>query len=101
LDQGGLDWEAPVQAALVEGGTAWATQMFIDRHQGAACAAYVFCQQVGHWFVWQGASGWQPIYIPPRPQGIFAGIGIGSRRLAVTGKLAIRTLLDVQPNPTI
>lgn len=87
---------ATLADGLVQGGTGWAVQLFLDRHQGEACAAYVFCQRQGYWFAWQGRAGWQRIYSPPRPQGIFAGIG--SRALDSIGKLAIRTLLEVDPH---
>ena len=77
----------------VKGGTAWAVQMFLDRHRGEACPCYVFDQVVCHWFQWVG-EGWQCIYEPPKPTGIYAGIGI--RALLPMGKLAIRTLMDYQ-----
>jgi hypothetical protein len=35
---------------------------------------------------------WKRIYSPPKPSGIFAGVG--SRQLGVSGKLAIRVLMD-------
>jgi hypothetical protein len=75
----------------VKGGTAWAVQMFIDRHHGAACPCYVFDQVLCHWFQWVG-EGWQCIYEPPKPSGIYAGIGI--RDILPMGKLAIRVLMD-------
>jgi hypothetical protein len=76
--------------AKVAGGTAWAVQMFIDRHK-AMCPCYVFDQVVCHWFQWIG-DGWQCIYEPPKPAGIYAGIG--ARHLLPIGKLAIRVLMD-------
>ena len=76
--------------AKVDGGTAWAVQMFIDRHK-AMGPCYVFDQVVCHWFQWVG-DGWQCIYEPPKPAGIYAGIG--ARRLLPIGKLAIRVLMD-------
>lgn len=75
---------------MVQGGTAWATQMFIDKEDGAPCPCYVFCQHDGRWHEWSGAR-WKPIYEPPMPSGYYAGVG--SRSLSFTGKLAIRTLL--------
>jgi hypothetical protein len=74
----------------VQGGTAWATQMFIDKHHGAPCACYVFDQDVCNWFEWRGK--WTRIYEPPKPSGIYAGIG--TRPLHLIGKLAIRVLMD-------
>lgn len=77
--------------ARVKGGTAWAVQMFIDRHHGEACECFVFDQILCHWFRWVG-DGWQCIFEPPKPQGIYAGIGI--RDLRPIGRLAIRVLMD-------
>jgi len=81
-------------AGQVSGGTAWATQMFIDRHNGAACPCYLFDQQDGRWKVWDGPQGWRAIYEPPKPVGVWAGIG--SRELLLVGKLAIRVLMGYQ-----
>lgn len=75
---------------LVKGGTGWAVQMFLNRFAGLPCPAYVFDQEACRWHEWQGT--WQPIYSPPRPQGVWAGIG--TRDLDLMGKLAIRVLLD-------
>lgn len=79
----------------VKGGTAWAVQMFIDRHHGA-CPCFVFDQVSCDWFQWVG-DGWQRIYEPPRPTGIYAGVG--ARDLLPMGKLAIRVLLDYKRLP--
>lgn len=76
--------------ATIKGGTAWAVQMFIDRHDGAACPCYFFDQVSADWFQWIG--GWQRIYQPPKPQGIYAGIG--ARDLLPMGKLAVRVLME-------
>lgn len=78
----------------VNGGTAWATQMFIDRHNGEACECYVFDQDACYWFQWQGK--WVRIYEPPKPQEIWAGVG--TRKLNSNGKLAIRVLMDYKGN---
>lgn len=78
---------------LVTGGTSWATQMFIDRHNGAPCSAYVFDQEDGSWYKWEGV--WAPISAPPVPTGVWAGIG--TRNLNQTGKDAIRQLLGYVP----
>jgi len=80
-----------IRKAQIKGGTAWAVTMFINRHQWQECACYVFDQQICHWFHWIG-GGWGCIYEPPRPQGIWAGIG--SRELNRIGDLAIRVLMD-------
>lgn len=74
----------------VAGGTAWAVAMFLIKHDLRPCAAYVFDQEVRHWFAWQGA--WVAIYQPPRPQGIYAGIG--TRKLNLNGRLAIKTAFE-------
>lgn len=75
------------------GGTAWALQMFIDRHEGEACAAYVFDQSSDRWMTWTD-QGWTPITAPPKPTGVWAGIGTRAKGLKPNGKTAIRTLLD-------
>lgn len=80
---------ATIKNGLVQGGTAWATQMFIDKHYGAACECYVFCQESGKWFKWEGF--WNEILLPPVPHGVWTGIG--SRELKTNGKEAIRNLL--------
>jgi hypothetical protein len=74
----------------VAGGTAWALMMFLMKHNFAACPAYIFDQEMCCWFEWDGA--WQRIYQPPKPTGIYAGIGI--RKLNSLGRLAIRVLMD-------
>jgi hypothetical protein len=86
----------------VAGGTSWAVQMFIDKHNGEACPCYVFDQHACYWFEWRGR--WVRIYEPPRPAGIWAGIG--TRNLHQVGKLAIHVLMDYKvkyheflPNP--
>jgi hypothetical protein len=71
---------------LVKGGTAWATQMFTDMHPDGRC--YVFDQNSQQWYQWKGA--WCPIIAPPRPTGVYAGIG--SRELNPDGERAIMEL---------
>lgn len=81
---------------LVAGGTSWACQMFIDRFPvGSDLPIYVFDQQDEQWFSWQ-TGGWEPISCPPRPCGVWAGIG--SRNLNEAGKNAIRALFDYEVN---
>lgn len=77
---------------MVEGGTAWAIAMFLDKFEYKSCDCYVFCQEVGYWFKWDGE--WKKIYEPPTPKNIFAGIG--TRKLNFNGKLAIRTLMNYE-----
>jgi hypothetical protein len=76
---------ASIVNGQVTGGTAWATQMFIDRKQGLPCACFVFDQYRGQWYCWKG--DWKPIDQPPEPQGIYAAIG--SRKLLDLGRNAI------------
>ena len=77
---------------LVSGGTGWAVQMFLDRFEKEAMfepiPAYVFDQDQNAWFQWMGE--WKPIESPPKPQGIWAGVG--TRGLKDNGKWAIRSL---------
>ena len=74
---------------VVEGGTSWATQMFIDRFNGEACECYVYDQIEEKWFKWNAL--WEAIGSPPEPFGVYAGIG--TRKLNDAGKQAIRCLL--------
>lgn len=77
-------------AGRIEGGTAWAVTMFIDRHGGNACGVYFFDQDAERWVEWRGE--WVPIDEPPVPHGVWAGIG--TRRLNEAGEAAIRRLLS-------
>ncbi len=87
---------AAIEKGIVTGGTAWATQMFIDRHDGATCECYVFDQEIAKWFQWVD-SQWTEIESPPSPHGVWAGIG--SRELNEAGKNAIRTIMSwTKPN---
>lgn len=74
---------------VVEGGTSWAVQMFLDRFDKlGVIPAYVFDQSTETWYQWD--NGWMPIEMPPTPTGVYAGIG--TRQLSDQGKLAIRLL---------
>jgi len=84
---------AHLEGGQVSGGTAWATQMFIDRWNGQPCECYVYDQIVEAWYAWKGE--WSRIETPPEPYGVWTGIG--SRNLLPSGKQAIRTLLRYQP----
>lgn len=76
----------------VDGGTAWAVQMFIDRHPpGTPLPLYVFDQFVERWFVWNGTRFEEMDAPPPEPSGVWTGIG--ARALKQAGKLEIRRLL--------
>jgi hypothetical protein len=73
------------------GGTVWATTMFTQLHPGNQ-NLYVFDQLRGVWLQWIGES-WLEIKSPPRPCGIWAGIG--ARALQPNGRDAIRKLMGV------
>jgi hypothetical protein len=70
----------------VEGGTAWATALFVMKHEFNACPCYVYCQVSESWYEWAGSS-WKAIVKPPKPVDIYAGIG--SRKLSEAGSSAI------------
>ena len=82
----------------VKGGTGWATQMFIDKHKGEACACYVYDMLTERWYIWMGPRwGFKDRYPGiglevdiPKPKGIYAGIG--SRELTPKGEWALRSL---------
>lgn len=77
----------------VAGGTAWALQMFIDRFDREACAAYLFDQGSDRWMTWT-SGGWRDFGDPPMPSGIYGAVG--SRKLLQNGKEAIRDLMGYQ-----
>lgn len=82
---------------IVQGGTAWATQMFLDRFPDEPVVeCYVFDQEADCWFQWVGGV-WTAMTDPPIPTGVWAGIG--SRDLKPNGKSAIRRLLGYTPPP--
>jgi len=81
---------ARISNGLVEGGTAWAVQMFIDKNKGASCPCYVYCQTANKWYRW--TEEWVEC-VPPRPQG--AWTGIGSRDLTAQGIAAAQELFNV------
>lgn len=83
----------------VDGGTAWAIQMYLDRftydgENPSLIKLYFFCQTLDAWFVWDGC--WRALGgPPPAPEGIWTGIG--SRDLKENGKNAIRSLMGYVP----
>lgn len=77
----------------VKGGSGWAVQMFLDRKPDGE--VYLFDQKAGRWLSWQ--AGWAVILTPPKPFGIWAGIG--ARDLLLNGKEAIRALMEYTPEP--
>lgn len=79
---------------LVDGGTGWAVQMFLDRFeqktQFEPLPLFVFDQKENDWFQWVGDSFSKMLKSPVKPKGIWAGIG--TRELNDSGKWAIRNL---------
>lgn len=74
----------------ISGGTAWACQMFVDRWlyttpHLTSIPLYFFDQISKNWYTWTGQ--WNMIDLPPRPSGVYAGIG--SRKLTDEGRQAI------------
>jgi len=65
---------AKVNQSTCSGGTAWAVQMFIDKHETHSCECYVFCTEKLEWFKWDGYI-FSPTPTPPSPHGIWTGIG--------------------------
>ncbi|KAL4966944.1 uncharacterized protein BDV14DRAFT_170405 [Aspergillus stella-maris] len=73
------------------GGTAWATTMFSLLHPESR-SLYLFDMERDGWVRWDPAGEeWIEIESPPRPRGVWAGIG--SRELSENGKMAIRRLM--------
>ncbi|KAJ4251901.1 hypothetical protein NW762_011198 [Fusarium torreyae] len=71
------------------GGTVWATTMFSQLHPESR-KLYAFDQCRDVWLQWNGES-WDLIDQPPRPSGVWAGIG--ARELQQNGRDAIRKLM--------
>jgi hypothetical protein len=59
---------------------------------------YVFDQEKDAWFEFNGET-WDRVDSPPRPTGIWAGIG--SRDLRPNGRAAIRKLMGCPNNETV
>lgn len=79
----------------ISGGTAWACQMFIDKWlyiptKIKDIPIFFFDQISKTWYTWSGQ--WQAILKPPRPQGIYAGIG--TRKLTEDGQKAIAAVYE-------
>ncbi|KAH8664508.1 hypothetical protein BX600DRAFT_437053 [Xylariales sp. PMI_506] len=83
-----------IKEDTVPGGTAWATTMFAQLHPDNR-DLYVFDQEQDAWFQFNGKT-WDRIDSPPRPTGIWAGIG--SRDLRQNGRDAIRKLMGRPSN---
>lgn len=88
---------------VVQGGTAWAVQMYIDRFTHGnehldECKLYFFDQSTNKWFFWK--ANWKEMdEQPPCPSGIWAGVG--SRELTHDGKWAIRNVMGGYEVPTL
>lgn len=80
-----------ISNGLVDGGTGWAVQMFLDRmviDKTEGLNAYVFDQKSRQWYQYEVGNGWIKIERPPVPTGIYAGIG--TRDLVESGIKAIQ-----------
>lgn len=78
---------------LVKGGTSWAVQMYLDRNKNVSgfLPVYVFDQKMNKWYQFDNdIKKWMNITIPPKPQGLYTGIG--TRELNVYGKNAIESV---------
>jgi hypothetical protein len=82
---------ATIQDNIVQGGTGWAVQMFIDRYPTLTAEAYVYCQVAEKWYKIESGT-WEEIDQIPMPHGTWAGIG--SRNLTLSGCSAIIALFD-------
>ncbi len=82
---------------LVQGGTAWAVQMFIDRMEdegtGTDDRLHCFDQVADRWFSRIGGV-WVDAGTPAKPYGVYTGIG--TRELLPNGKRAIRAIMGVE-----
>lgn len=72
----------------VEGGTGWAVQMAIDT---GIENIWVFDQKYKNWYIWGKDMFWRTEQ-PPRPKGLYAGIG--TRTLTDDGTIAIMDLYN-------
>ena len=80
---------------MVSGGTGWAVQIYMDRFifdggYPEDCHLYLYDQIKNQWLLWRGS--WTNIEKPPRPSGIYAGIG--TRKLTDQGEKAIASLYE-------
>jgi len=80
----------------VDGGTAWAIQMYLDRFEydgedPSKCRAYLLDKNTLKWYEWNGERWITMISRPPKPQGIWTGIG--SREISAQVRVEIRKLM--------
>lgn len=86
---------------IVDGGTSWAVQMFIDQHMKlnpfAPCKCWVYDTITNQWFQWV-YNMWQECHESqvPTPTGVWTGIG--SRELTDAAKLAMENLWQTSPD---
>jgi hypothetical protein len=75
----------------IDGGTAWAVQMYIDRficdgEDPKTCRLYFFNEISRKWLKWE--NEWRVLEeLPPMPSGLWTGIG--TRKLTLDGQSAI------------
>jgi len=77
---------------IVDGGTAWACQMFIDRFHGEECPCYIYDLNQKWWYKWDGFAWTACFTMPPPPEGHYAGIG--TRKFNDWGRKAIDDLYN-------
>lgn len=80
----------------VSGGTAWAVQMYLDRflidgEPMEQCKVYVLDKNSLHWHTWDGTKWTNMLSRPPKPSGLWTGIG--SRELSALARVEIRKLM--------
>ncbi|AGS81032.1 hypothetical protein [Caulobacter phage Cr30] len=80
-----IDWKS----SNIEGGTAWAVQMFEDFQDDIEPSLYVFDMHTEKWYT-RYMNSWIVCNDVPKPQGIYTGIG--SRKVTPAGEEAIRKL---------
>lgn len=101
-DTGAVYAVGKMKGREVEGGTAWAIQMYMDRfiHDGeplSQCNLFFYDQNMNVWWQWRGS--WEiRVSQPPAPVGVWTGIG--TRDLNFDGRWMIRKVMggyDVTP----
>ncbi|ASV44715.1 DprA-like DNA recombination-mediator protein [Agrobacterium phage Atu_ph07] len=63
-----------VEKGTVEGGTAWAVQMFIDIFDELCNSMFLYNLNDDNWYMYT-SSCWQKITKVPAPTGVWAGVG--------------------------
>lgn len=80
---------------IISGGTAWACQMYIDRFiyfndDKFYSKLFILDTNTLKWFQWIDINIWTEIKIPPKPEGIWAGIG--SRKISDNTKFKMKEI---------